>query len=309
MNKTLKNITIAAAAALICISTARAVDEGKPVREKIGSGAVDWSSGTVSASAVAKYPKAIEDMDEDDAKLKAERVATVMARRNILEIVKGVRVESKTVVNDMMVSKDVIRTTVEGLVENSKVVNTEHLPDRSVRVTVEMSMRGRLSKELLDNLSPEKKGTFRRMIEETKKAALQFIDGILSAGSTAEAKVDEKSLPTGLIIDATELKVKPGLFPKIYDKDGNVIYGPGIYDNGTASEKGSVGIASSIEEAKKDTARLGKVALVSKALIPTGAGGIDLGIQGVDLSTLKGMMEDPATLKKCGVSVVYKLTF
>ncbi len=42
------------------------------------------------------------------AKLLAERAAVVDARRNLLEIIKGVYITSETVVEDYMVSSDIV---------------------------------------------------------------------------------------------------------------------------------------------------------------------------------------------------------
>jgi hypothetical protein len=303
-------IKAAFAAAIIAVSGGAAgVDSDKPaVVEKLANGFINWTDGIITLSATAKYPKSVEDMDE--ARLKAERIGTIMARRSLLEAVKGVRIESNTVVNDMMVSKDVIRTAVEGLVENSRIVGTQHQPDNSVKITVEMTMRGKMSGVLLENLKGgEKKGELKELLNNIGRAFASLLNDAISIADEAYAKIDDTRKPTGLIIDATEISVKPGLFPKIHDENGKKLYGPGIYDSVTASEKGSVGIAPTIEEAKKDVERLGKVALVCKALIPTGVGGIDLGVKGVDMGTLKTMMDDPAVVKKCGVSIVYKVTF
>ena len=72
----------------------------------------------------------------------ALRAAKVDAYRNLLEVTKGVRVDSTTVVKDFTVESDVINAQVEGFVKGAKVVNQEFLSDGTVEMTVRMPMAG-----------------------------------------------------------------------------------------------------------------------------------------------------------------------
>ena len=72
----------------------------------------------------------------------AERAAFVVALRNLLETVKGVRVDSESVVENFMVKSDVIRTRVDGIVKGAQIVKRQYLSDGSVEVLVGMNMKG-----------------------------------------------------------------------------------------------------------------------------------------------------------------------
>ena len=81
----------------------------------------------------------------------AERAAFVVALRNLLEIVKGVRVDSESVVENFMVKSDVIRTRVDGIVKGARIVKTQYMSDGSVEMLVAMPLKG----ALMDTIVPE----------------------------------------------------------------------------------------------------------------------------------------------------------
>jgi hypothetical protein len=83
-----------------------------------------------------------------------ERAAYVVALRNLLEVVKGVRVDSESVVENFMVKSDVIRTRVDGIVQGARIVKTQYMSDGSVELQVAMPLRG----ALLDAIVPENFG-------------------------------------------------------------------------------------------------------------------------------------------------------
>jgi len=86
----------------------------------------------------------------------AERAAYAVALRNLLEVVKGVRVDSESLIENFMVTSDVIRTHVEGVVKGARIVSTQYMSDGSVEVQVAMPLRG----ALLDAVVPENYGRF-----------------------------------------------------------------------------------------------------------------------------------------------------
>jgi len=69
---------------------------------------------------------------------------------------------------------------------------------------------------------------------------------------------------TGLVIDAKNLGVEPGMSPKVYDNKGNEVYGTMYIDPETIAEKGIAQYAGSVQEAI-DCGAVGKNPLVIKA--------------------------------------------
>ncbi len=115
-------------------------------------GSINWTSGEIFATGIGAPPAL--PVNAAQARAMAERAAFVVALRNLLEIVKGVRVDSESVVDNFMVKSDVIRTRVDGIVKGARVVKTSYLPDGSVEVLVTMPIKG----ALMDALVPENFG-------------------------------------------------------------------------------------------------------------------------------------------------------
>ncbi len=120
--------------------------------ETTASGMINWTSGEIFATGIGVPPS--QPGNAAQARAMAERAAFVVALRNLLETVKGVRVDSESVVENMMVKSDVIRTRVDGIVKGARVVKTSYMSDGSVEVQVAMPLRG----ALMDALVPESFG-------------------------------------------------------------------------------------------------------------------------------------------------------
>jgi hypothetical protein len=120
--------------------------------EASGSGQINWTSGEVYATGIGAPPS--HPINAAQARAMTERAAFVVAIRNLLEIVKGVRVDSESVVENFMVKSDVIRTRVDGIVKGARIVKTQYMSDGSVEVLVTMPMKG----ALMDAIVPENFG-------------------------------------------------------------------------------------------------------------------------------------------------------
>jgi hypothetical protein len=101
---------------------------------------INWTSGEVYATGIGAPPS--NAVNPAQARAMAERAAQVVAYRNLLEIVKGVRVDSETVVENFMTKSDIIRTKVDGIIKGAMPVKKQYLSDGSVEITVVMRMKG-----------------------------------------------------------------------------------------------------------------------------------------------------------------------
>src|SRR5512141_2651093 len=87
----------------------------KDVVDPVGStGKVDWTTGVITAVGIGAPPA--QPANAAQARAMAERGAQVVAYRNLLEAVKGVRLDSATTVENFVVTSDVIRTQVNGII-------------------------------------------------------------------------------------------------------------------------------------------------------------------------------------------------
>jgi len=121
--------------------------------ETVGQGSINWTVGQVYATGIGAPPP--NAVNPAQARAMAERAAMVVALRNLLEVVKGVRVDSETVVENFVTKSDVIRTRVDGIVRGAMPVKKQYLSDGSVEITVAMNMRG----ALMDAIVPESFGS------------------------------------------------------------------------------------------------------------------------------------------------------
>jgi hypothetical protein len=104
-----------------------------------GDGEINWVDGYISAT--GNGAAAVKG-NMAQARPLARRAAIADAYRNLLETIKGVKVDSSTTVENFMVSQDIIKTQVEGVVKNTRLFKEafEPQPDGSVLATVEIRL-------------------------------------------------------------------------------------------------------------------------------------------------------------------------
>lgn len=245
----------------------------QPLIQTIGSGEINWAEQIVRASGSgAPNPDA---PNIAAARLGAERAAKADALRNILETVKGVRIDSQTLVVNAMTQSDVIRTQVQGIVRGARVVNTRYLSDGAVEVTVEIPMAGPLTQTVLP---PTSFGT----------------QSVPKEGS---------AVYTGVVFDSRGLSIRPAMAPKVLDEDGREVYGSAFVSAEWAAKYGIVGYVKDLDAAKKND-RVAANPLLVKAVKISGSGGSDLVISSADAQGLKDMSKNLSFLEQCRVLVV-----
>ncbi len=110
-------------------------------------GGIDWAGLRVSATGLGAPPASA--VNAAQARAMAQRAAVTVARRNLLEVVKGVRIDSATLVANAMVVDDRIVSQVEGFIQGASVDEVRNLPDGSVQATVSLPLTGDLARLLL----------------------------------------------------------------------------------------------------------------------------------------------------------------
>ncbi len=182
-----------------------------PLVEPMSSGSVNWTRGWVQATGIGVPPSNAGPA----GKALAQRAAFSVAVRNLLEVVKGVRIDSATLVENYLVQNDVIKSQVSGFVKGAQVEKTNEFPDGSVEIFVKAPLWGVNS--LYD----------------------PFLDQMGVQDQKLPPEPAEDSY-TGLVIDARGLSLKPACFPALVDDKGAVIYGPKTVDRTAAQKDGMV---------------------------------------------------------------------
>jgi len=119
-------------------------------------GYIDWLNQKVYATGVGIAPQ--DKQNQTQAKTLAYRAAIVVAQRNLLEVIKGVHIDSQTRLENRIVSDDRIISRIEGIVRFSQVEESQAIEDSAVRVTVSMPLSGKMGAVLVHaiELSAEK---------------------------------------------------------------------------------------------------------------------------------------------------------
>lgn len=239
------------------------------------TGKIDWTTNVITAVGIGAPPA--QPANAAQARAMAERAAQVVAYRNLLEAVKGVRVDATTTVENFMVTSDVIKTEVSGFIQGATIMDKKYMSDGSVEVTVGMKLTGALA------------------------------DALLPKGATPPVPPVGASAPgqiyTGLIVDARGLGVRPAMAPKILNEDGKEVYGSAWINRDWAVREGMVGYMKDPALAQTNP-RVTDKPLMVKALKVSGDGRVDMVISNADAATLQSATQNLSMLEKCRVIVL-----
>jgi hypothetical protein len=258
--------------------------------EKIGQGSVNWSAGYIEAVGIGAPPD--RSIGKINARPLALRAAKIDAQRNLLEITKGVRIDSQTVVKDFTVESDVINTQVEGLVKGAQVVKQEYMSDGTVEVTMRMPLYGDLSRVVLPAALDKKK-------EVSPPAPV----AAAPPSPTPTVTTPAPAAYTGLVVDARGASARPAMSPRIYDEDGKEVYGSANVDREYAVQQGMSGYARDLNAAQSNQ-RVTANPLTVKCLRASGPGRSDLVISNADAQSIRASAETMTFMKKCRVMIV-----
>ena len=253
----------------------------KDVEQPVGSsGKIDWTTGVITAVGIGAPPA--QSANAAQARAMAERAAQVVAYRNLLEAVKGVRVDSTTTVENFMVTSDVIKTEVSGIIQGATVMDKKYMSDGSVEVTVGMRLTGALADALLP---------------KTAAAAPPALT-TPPAGSATSGQAY-----TGLIVDARGLGVRPAMAPKIMSEEGKEVYGSAWISRDFAVREGMVGYLKDPAAAQANP-RVTDKPLMVKAIKVSGDARVDTVISNADAATLQSASQNLSMLEKCRVIIL-----
>lgn len=132
----------------LCIGPVNADDFVEWVGANSG---VNWSSGQIQAEGAGVGRTGAPP---STARLMACRAAVVDAQRNLLESIQGVRVEGTTVVSNLMLESDVIKSSVDGLLRGARVIKRDPQDDGSCLVQMTAPLGGKFAKDVYQQTLP-----------------------------------------------------------------------------------------------------------------------------------------------------------
>jgi hypothetical protein len=249
-----------------------------------GAGMIDWTDQSVKSTGIgALNPK----LPPSAQRKNALRAAQLDAMRNMIETLNGVLLTSETTVENAMMSSDIIKTRVEGIVKNFRFTSKpRYMSDGSVEVDMEMLLTGKVG----DVLYPEQMGG--------KTPTYQNLPSNFNA--------QEPQTYTGLIIDATATDAMPAMVPAVLDESGEGIYGQDFVPREAAVRNGVVVYAKTMEEARANAARVGSNPLVIRAVKSSGLNKADLIIADNDVENVAVIADNTDIYDNCRVIIVLK---
>jgi hypothetical protein len=265
--------------------------------EKVNQGSVNWSAGYIEAVGVGAVPE--KSIGRSNARPMALRAAKLDALRNLLEITKGVQVDSATSVKDFMVESDVINTKVEGLVKGAQVVKTEYMSDGTAEVTLRMPLYGGI---LAQTIMPPALAKPPAPPEPAPVAPAPVVAAPVAPAPVVSAPVAPAAY-TGMVVDARGIQARPAMSPRVFDEDGKEVYGSANVDREYAVQQGMSGYARDLNAAQSNQ-RVTANPVTVKALRTSGAGKSDLIISNADAQQIRSAAENMTFMKKCRVMVV-----
>jgi len=250
-----------------------------------GKGGVDWTDQIVRATGIGSPNP---DLPAGAQRSGAIEAAKRIALRNLLEMVKGMNLNSEVTIENAMVSSDEIRTSVEGVVRNFKVVDTRYMSTGDIEVDVEVPLSG-----FLDLVIPEEAGhpLYCPTCGQKWPAGVPYPFGNNPPGNavppTASAGTTGRpGALSGLIIDARGLNLHPALAPKILDELGNEIYGSGFVSREYAVKIGVVGYEKDLNRARTNKRVAGNPIIV-RAVRAAGTNQTDIIISNADAQKIR----------------------
>ncbi|MDO9391305.1 MAG: hypothetical protein Q7U71_05975 [bacterium] len=249
-----------------------------------GAGMIDWTDQAVTSTGIgALNPK----LPPSAQRKNALRAAQLDAMRNMVETLNGVLLTSETTVENAMMSSDIIKTQVEGIVKNFRFTSKpRYMSDGSVEVDMEMLLTGKVG----DVLYPEQMGG--------KTPTYQ--------NQPSSFNAQEPQTYTGLIIDATLTDAMPAMVPSVLDESGEGIYGQDFVPRESAVKNGVVIYAKTMEEARANAARVGSNPLVIRAVKSSGLNKADLIISDNDVQNVAVIADNTDIYDNCRVIIVLK---
>jgi hypothetical protein len=251
---------------------------GSDVIEPVGSGYINWSNGWIYASGeVSRNPK----MTPGQQRAGCVRGARSTAQRNLLEAVKGVTINSETVVKDFMTVSETITMSVKGMIQGAVMVGkVDYRPDGTCKIMMAMPIYPNLTNAILSDPVAKKKA------EPPPQPVQQYNYTPDTPNpnppppppveppplppppppppvtheppppppppSVTESFPPEKSKWDGLVIDGRERGLKPALLPVVYNEKGIIVYSEAnVGSDETIKKAGIVGYARDLGAAKR----------------------------------------------------------
>jgi hypothetical protein len=276
--------------ALALVSASASAFQGyvQPVGE---GGSIAWGNGEMSVVRILAKP------GEGQPPLTplSVRKAASGARKQLLDMVLAVRIDSKRTVSAFLSEDDQLAARVRGVIQNSPLARPAVFEEGG-EVRVSETLRGKLAELILPTTIQFQSGIPPKLSTSMEQS--------LSFEGTQPERVGSSSVGyTGVIFDARGLKVTPAMAPVVYGQDGLGAYGAFLVSRANAVDKGVIGYATTADPAALK-GRVGSRPLVVKALSAYGSWRTDLIITTPMARLVRAVMRMGDAVNNCRAVIV-----
>jgi len=255
--------------------------------QSFDNGAINWSTGQVMVTG-----KAVPEVNQEGNPVAVPGSARAHATRNIITILKEIKITPDESVGEYASTHDVILAGIEKTAQDALITRQLYTSALDVEVWMETPIFGGfLQLALPDDIRQIPKITEQKPKNKTKEKSISPKIPI------------NKILYTGLIVDARGLGLDPILYPTIVGEQGKEIYSSLFVSREFAVQYGVATYLCDMDTALT-LKRLGSNPLVFKALRKAGDKTGAVVVSMADAKALEKSTERHRFLKECRVVIV-----
>ena len=262
---------------------------GADVIEPKNGGLIDWTEGIVSALGIGVPPEEPSGIaGASEVKTRVLASAHYNARRNLFDLLTAVRIDTNTLVKDMVSHTPEAETKLREMAAEADEVEVggEAVTEGAIAVRLQMSLYAGFAQMVLPQ-------------------GIIPIDAVKSVQNPSElpGETVERVIFTGLVVDARNIMANPALAPRIVDENDKEVYGAAFASRDFAVQYGMSSYVTGID-AIKGSYRLGERPLIVKGIKTIGPGHSDIVIGNASAVKLRKFSEHLAFLRECRVVIV-----
>ncbi len=182
-------------------------------KEEKDNGSIDWTNQYIEANGESVIDT-VRFKNKAQARAMAIRGAVVVAQRNLLEIINGVKIHGETTVEDMIATNDYIYSRVDGVIKGAEMVGEPKEEWGMMKVTLKAPLyqENGLAPAVYDVVGEQ---------ESTEKSTGDISNqNIVKVGKVDESEAQDIK---DYVFKLTGGKFDPSLFPVIVDENNNVL--------------------------------------------------------------------------------------
>ena len=244
--------------------------QGRDVVDDTGLCKINWTKGHILCEG---------ESAEGQRNFAAKISAKVIAQRNLLEVVKGVQIDSETTIKDGMQTSDIISSRVQGVIRGGQIISNNY---DSIKKSAVATVKLEMGKDLLSALlSDPKKLSWNEKIQhywnnfsiitkahastvymqKERETIQKLLEDLRTQGNSSGTEYLENVLSsmsknnyTGILIDISQLdSFKKAMIVRLVDEDGKEIYPANLVSKNMLMKRNtSVGYMFGYDEARND---------------------------------------------------------